>query len=782
MKKSYLSLMVAALLMFSGCSSQKKMESDDDFSVEATDGGSSANTGASNDLSLDTPDAPAKESAAPKAAASGGDADSALESELNSLDSKPAKSAEATPAAPSGDELTLDDPAPAPAAPVAPPAQAAAAPEEIPPPQEVAMAPETPAANPPPSTVAATPVPSDSAPATINSVQYQANKNGGTISIGSTQPLTYTTRLNSTTNQFIVEVQNSQIPKKLKRSLNTKDMASSIGSVDIYQKDGSNISRFVVQLRPGAGEPIVQPEGNSLLIIGGGNAGTAPVPTTEIAAGKSGGESAPPSTAQQEQGAAAGEEADGWMSQESAAAEPNAPKQMALSTRTKKLNGTNEVVDLATDGLMSYDNLEDFLMSNSKFYGKKISIATDNMDIRDAIRFIAEESNINIIMDDSVNGRVNISLREVPWDQAFVLLLKSKKLVYKRQGNVIRVATLDDIKKDEADAIAMKESRKVKEVLVVKRFFIGYAPIDELAAKIKDYLAITDIKDPKAPVDPNSAQGKVISDKRTNSLIITDTAENMKRIETLLGILDTQPPQILIEGKVVEAVESFTRGMGITWTSTGNTTALNSGRFTITPTSASIGPPILASEFTWGQVDFLGSLTARLSLGEAENKVKVLSSPRITVLSSESATITSTSSIQIDKGTTTVGGATSAIKETQNVGINLTVRPQASNEGTVTLDLNISRSFAGAGAQTFSRTANTKVIVKSGQTSVIGGIYESTNTDVSSGVPGLRSVPVIGALFQGNTTSKDKSELLIFVTPTILKNIRGDETKQSFIK
>ena len=792
MKKSYLSLMVAALLMFSACSSQKKMESDDDFSVEAPESGAPAgDAAASDDLSLDTPDAPAAAKAEPAAppAAAGGDADSALENELNSLDSNPAKTADAPPqAAPTGDELTLDDPKPAPApvppaAPAEPPAQAAAVPEEIPPPQEVALAPETKAETKPPAVVPATPAPSDSAPATINSVQYQGNNNGGTISIGSTQPLNYTTRLNSTTNQFIVEVQNSLIPKKLKRSLNTKDMASSIGSVDIYQKEGSNISRFVVQLRPGASEPIVQPEGNSLLIIGGGNAGTAPVATTELPAGKAGGESARAATpGQAPVGASDTAEANPESEQQAATMAEDAPKQMGLSAKTKKLNASNEVVDLATDGLMNYDNLEDFLMTNSKFYGKKISIATDNMDIRDAIRFIAEESNVNIIMDDTVEGRVNIKLREVPWDQALVLLLKSKKLIYKRQGNVIRVARLEDIKKDEADAIAMKELRKPKEPLVVKRFFIGYAPIDELAAKIKDYLAITDVKDSKALVDPTSVQGKVIADKRTNSLIITDTAENMKRIETLLPILDTQPQQILIEGKIVEAAESFTRGMGITWTSTGNTTGLNTGKFTITPTSASIGPAILNSEFTWGQVDFLGSLTARLSLGESENKVKVLSSPRITVLSSESASINSTSTTLVDSGTTSAGGATTSTKTPQTVGIQLTVKPQASNEGTVSLDLSINRSFSGTGSQTFSRNATTKVIVKSGQTSVIGGIYESTVSDNSSGVPGLRNVPVIGALFQGSTTAKDKSELLIFVTPTILKNIRGDESKQSFIK
>lgn len=792
MKRSILSVVVAMLLVLTACTSHKKMESDDDFSVEANDGAESPAAAAkevpTDDLSLDGAETAKSETAAeaPKAKAAGaGDSDSALENELNSLDA-PAKGeqAKAEPAAPpaSSDDLSLDEPK---AEVAAKPVEQTAKPtqedlNEIPPPEAVNLTPATPPvaagvgqapaagaeaapATPAPVVTAAV----TEAPATINTVQYKANSNGGTIAIGSSQPLTFTTRLNATTNQFVVEVQNSLIPKKLKRTLNTKDMASSIGSVDIYQKEGSNVSRFVVQLRPGAAEPIVQPEGNSLLIIGGANAGTAPSPTTEIGAvpadsGETAAAAAPaPEAAAPAEGASM------------AGSEPEA----RVPVSSKK--STGGVVDLNTDGLLNYASLEDFLMSNSKFYGKKISIETADMDIRDAIKFIADESNTNIIMDDGLSGRVNIKLREVPWDQAFVLLLKSKKLVYKRQGNVIRVARLEDIKKDEEDAILMKDARRVKEPLIVKRFFIGYAPIDDLATKIKDYLTITDTK--KAVVDPNSSQGKVIADKRTNSLIVTETEENIKKIQSLLTVLDTQPQQILIEGKVVEAQESFSRGLGISWIASGAATGVNKGKFAITP-KADSGPAVLTGDFTWGQLDFLGSLTASLSLGEKEQKVKILSSPRITVLSSESASISSNQTIQIEGGTTTGSAGVTASKISQTVGINLTVTPQASNEGTVSLTLGITRSFAGAEQSTFSRSASTKVIVKSGQTAVVGGIYESNNSEATSGIPGLSSVPVIGNLFKTSNYAKDKNELLIFVTPTILKPIRGEETKSSFIK
>ncbi|AGH94977.1 type IV pilus secretin PilQ [Pseudobdellovibrio exovorus] len=742
MAKKILSVLMVATFIFTSCTSHRKVEVDDEFAVD-----SDSSTGADfgNDLSLDDLNFEGSSGSSPTAGSSG-NIDQDLEDELNSL-----SASTSSPSAPVADpnELTLDDEfldaPPPPVATAPPPAPEPPVFEEPPAPvfePPVAVTPEPPVFEEPP--LEPTPAPIvPSKPASINNVAYKANANGGTIEIGADQPLQYTTRMNSATNQLVVEVENSVIPNKLKRSLNTKDMASSIGSVDIYQNAGSNVARFVVQLRPGAEEPFIQTEGNSLLIIGSSTGGAM----------------------QTNNGAPAPYVGDSTVV---AGAQPS--------------NGT----DITADGIMSSDSLEEFLISNNKFYGKKISIETNKMNVRDAFRFLADESGVNIIMDDAITGDVSLKLRDVPWDQAFILILKSKQLGFKRQGNVLRIARLDDIKKDEDEAIKMLEKRKNNAPLIVRRFFIGYANIEELEKKITQFLTTTrNLANAGAGAAAAQASavenaGKIIADKRTNSLIVTDTEENMTRIEKLVAALDTQPPQVLIEGKVVEAKEEFTRGLGITWDSTPETTTgANRSKISITPQLDS-GFAILDSQFSWGQLDILGSLTARLQLGEREDKVRVLSSPRISVLSNERATIAQTAGILIPRVQTDSNtGNVSTTFEVVQVGVNLNVTPQVSNEGTVTLDMDIERSFlARVDAQApDKRNAKTKVIVKSGETAVIGGIFESESRDGTSGVPGLQNIPILGRLFRNDREGKSKNELVIFVTPTILKPVAGSEPR-----
>lgn len=749
MTKRILSVLMVVAFIFTSCTSHRKVELDDEFAVD-----SDMSTGAdfnSDDLSLD--DLNFEGSGGGNATASSGSIDQDLENELNSLGA--ADSGGSAPIADSG-ELTLDDEFV-----TEPPVATTPPPVLAPEPPLTFEEPPAPAFEEPPiadiqgqdptfDAVPVAPTPAApiaaSRPSNIDNVAYKANANGGTIEISANQPLQYTTRMNSATNQLVVEIENSVVPAKLKRSLNTKDMASSIGSVDIYQNAGSNVARFVVQLRPGAEEPFIQSEGNSLLIIGSGNgnqiqAGNEPSPVVTDSSVIAGGVQS-----------AAG---------------------MEIAT---------------TDGIMSSDNLEEFLISNNRFYGKKISIETNKMNIRDAFRFLADESGVNIIMDDAVAGDVSLKLRDVPWDQAFILILKSKQLGFKRQGNVLRIARIDDIKKDEDAAIAMLEKRKNMAPLIVRRFFIGYANIEELEKKITQFLTTTTNLSrttgtgTPAPA-PSAAEGagRIIADKRTNSLIVTDTEENMTRIEKLVAALDTQPPQVLIEGKVVEAKEEFTRGLGILWDSTPDATSgSNRSRINITP-GLDPGFAILDSQFTWGQLDILGSLTARLQLGEREDKVRVLSSPRISVLSNEKATIAQTAGLLIPRVQTDTSGTgnTTTTFEVVQVGVTLNVTPQVSNEGTVTLDMDIDRSFLSrVDAQAPDRrNAKTKVIVKSGETAVIGGIFESENREATSGVPGLQNIPILGRLFKNDRDGKSKNELVIFVTPTILKPVAGSEPR-----
>jgi type IV pilus assembly protein PilQ len=494
-----------------------------------------------------------------------------LEDEFDQADgSAPQQQASQEPAAPA-DTGPVEMPPIVDTEPAAP--QVADVPEQ-PPMEEPAPAPEIPQTQ--PSAPVAT---NQSAPATITDLQFKANENGGTIIVQGNRPLTFTTRSNADLHQYVVEVDNAILPDRLKRSLNTKDIRGAVGAIDAYQNPGSTTARIVVQLREGVSEPAVQNEGNALLIVAAGSAST------------------------------------------SVAASPAAP-----------VDDSNVI---AGDGkILPNQNLTEFLTGNSQFYGKKISIETSNMDIRDALNFITEESGVNMVISDDVKGAVSLKLRQVPWDQALVVLMRARKLGYTRQGNVLRIAQLNDLRTEEDDAAKLALARKNTEPLKVRMFNISYARVDDLEKKLKDFLG---------------ERGRVVGDPRTNSIVVTDIGENLDRAAKLIASLDTQPPQVLIEGKIVEATERFTRSVGVNWNVSGQALSLGNTqrgpvnmtpRFNVNPAMAQAGNFNFNVDI--GTLDVFGSISAALSLSESESKVKTLSSPRIMTMSNEPAYITQT--------------------------------------------------------------------------------------------------------------------------------------------
>jgi type IV pilus assembly protein PilQ len=661
--------------------------------------------------------------------AGNGDQDLSIEDELN----------EASGEAPAPKQAQAEPPAPATpeADPFAdnPPAQAQAPIQETPIPEpqieETAPAPEIAAPSEPAQAAPVQTASSESrgAPVKITNLKFKANDTGGTVIVEADKPVQYTTRFNADMNQFVVEVENAYLPEKLKRSLNTKDIAGSFGAIDAYQNPGATTARFVVQLRPGVGEPAVQVEGNSLLIMG--STASAVAANGEGAAGT---------------GAGAGKGADDG-------------------------GGFGAGVETADNGkILASQNLAEYLAGNTRFYGKKVSIETNNMDIRDALNFITEESGVNMVIAEEVKGNISLKLRQVPWDQALVMIMRAKKLGYTRQGNVLRIAPIADLKAEEDDATKLAVSRKNVEPLKVRMFPISYAKVDELEKKIKDFLG---------------ERGKAAGDARTNSLVVTDIQENLDRVARLIASLDTQPAQVLIEGKIVEAKESFTRKIGVDWKSTGGSISLGNtarGPVNMRPSfSVNNGGGSFPGQFNMGinigTLDILGDLSANLALSETEEQVKVISSPRIMAMSNEMANINQTTEVPI-KQVTVNGNTTQETFQFKPLQLKLEVTPQVTSDGSVIMKVAVARQFKGANVSATSeafavnsREANTKVLVKNGQTAVIGGIYQSDATDGEVGVPWFRELPVLGYLFKTKTVDKEKSELLIFLTPRILGQV-----------
>lgn len=565
----------------------------------------------------------------------------------------------------------------------------------------------------PNSDVAETPPPTETSTTTANitGLKFKGSDNGGTLIVEADGPLTYTTRSNADLRQFVVEIPNSILPSRLKRNLNTRDIEGSIGSIDAYQNPGSNTSRIVIQLREGASEPAVQAEGKTLLIVASG--------VSELAQ----------------------------------------PEKVAA-------NGLNK--DLNDEKILTTQSLQEFLSGNQKFYGAPISIEMDNIDVKEALRFIAGESGLNMVIAEDVAGKVSLKLQNVPWDQALVVLMKAKKLGYARQGSVIRIATLSDLKAEEEDANKIAQAKKTVESLKVKVFPVSYAKVEDLAKNLKDFL---------------SERGKVVADSRTASLIVTDIEEGIERITKLIASLDIQPPQVMIEGKIVEASENFRRQVGVSWGFSGadfNVMNGRSGPVTLTPSlnvapgGTTAGGSNLGFGLRLGVLDFFGDLDANLRLSETENTVKIISSPRIVTLTNEVAKINSTSQVPIPQVTVVPGGPTQTTTTFKPLELELEVTPQVTAEGSVLMKVNVKREIrapGNAGSSDFginSRTASTRILVKNGQTAVIGGIYQTDAANAEERIPGLGRIPLLGHLFKSTNKTEDKIELLIFLTPRVL--------------
>ncbi len=613
-----------------------------------------------------------------------------------------------------------------------------------PPPPEI-----TPEVVPPPVVETAPPVEepptSTSSIAQIKNIRYKANDNGGTIVIDADQPLTYQTRLNSDTNQFVIEIPNAKLPDKLKRPFNTKDMSGGVGAIDAYQNKGSTTARVVVQLRAGVPEPTLQNEGNSLLVVQSG--------------GPSSSESIASSSASPEIGSVPPPEVPGE-------ATPHAETTAAAHGTHASTETT--VVSTGENKILSSASLEEFMAGNTQFYGKAISLEVSDMDVREVFKLIGEESGINLVLADEVKGTISLKLREVPWDQALIVIMKARRLGYTRSGSIIRIAPIADIKTEEDDALKMIASRKSQVPLKVRVLPVSYAKIDQIEGQITKFL---------------SERGKVVGDVRTSSLIISDHDENIERITKLVAAIDVPPPQVLIEGKIVEASDQFQRQIGINWSATGQDARLfNSnkirGRSTIGVTPTAIGTGIASSgtlTFQLGTIDVLGDLAATLSLYEQQSSLKVLSSPRIVTLHNEPAEINQSVEIPLLKETQNAGGGSTRTVEFKPVTLKLGVTPQITNDASVIMLIDVKRDFVGAivdqatqARPINTRSAKTKVMVRNSQTAVIGGIYQSDQTVAEAKVPWVGDIPILGWLFKNRNNDSSKNELLIFLTPRIL--------------
>nr|3JC8_Qa Chain Qa, PilQ [Myxococcus xanthus DK 1622]3JC8_Qb Chain Qb, PilQ [Myxococcus xanthus DK 1622]3JC8_Qc Chain Qc, PilQ [Myxococcus xanthus DK 1622]3JC8_Qd Chain Qd, PilQ [Myxococcus xanthus DK 1622]3JC8_Qe Chain Qe, PilQ [Myxococcus xanthus DK 1622]3JC8_Qf Chain Qf, PilQ [Myxococcus xanthus DK 1622]3JC8_Qg Chain Qg, PilQ [Myxococcus xanthus DK 1622]3JC8_Qh Chain Qh, PilQ [Myxococcus xanthus DK 1622]3JC8_Qi Chain Qi, PilQ [Myxococcus xanthus DK 1622]3JC8_Qj Chain Qj, PilQ [Myxococcus xanth len=418
----------------------------------------------------------------------------------------------------------------------------------------------------------------------------------------------------------------------------------------------------------------------------------------------------------------------------------------------------------------------------ARYRGKRVSFEFKDIDIQNLLRVIAEISKKNIVVADDVSGKVTIRLRNVPWDQALDLVLRTKALGKEEFGNIIRIAPLKTLEEEARLRQERKKSLQQQEDLMVNLLPVNYAVAADMAARVKDVL---------------SERGSVTVDQRTNVLIVKDVRSNTERARSLVRSLDTQTPQVLIESRIVEANTSFSRSLGVQWggqaragQATGNSTGLifpnnlavtggvtgtgaglpDNPNFAVnlpTGTGQGVGG---AMGFTFGSAGGALQLNLRLSAAENEGSVKTISAPKVTTLDNNTARINQGVSIPFSQ--TSAQGVNTTFVEAR---LSLEVTPHITQDGSVLMSINASNnqpdpSSTGANGQPSiqRKEANTQVLVKDGDTTVIGGIYVRRGATQVNSVPFLSRIPVLGLLFKNNSETDTRQELLIFITPRIL--------------
>ena len=416
---------------------------------------------------------------------------------------------------------------------------------------------------------------------------------------------------------------------------------------------------------------------------------------------------------------------------------------------------------------------------------KRITIDLRDADIQNVLRMIADEGNINIVAGDGVDGNVTLRLRSVPLDDALVVILRSQNLGWEQQGSIIRVAPIEQFNDAYERELERLSDAWMLEPLNVRILALGYADATTVSNLVRGVI---------------SSRGWVSVDQRNNSLIVTDVEANLDVAEALVDRVDTQTPQVLIEARIVETNDQFRRQLGIQWgfdfiadQSLGNATGLlfpstfgvaggaddgqspNAGASS-TPNWA-VNLPVAAGTgaggavgFTFGSLSQAFNLNLRLSAAEDTGSIKIISAPRIMTLDNQPASITSGVSVPVS-----VVSAAGAQTQFVDATLQLNVTPRVTPDGNVFLTVGITKNepdFENTGARgdpsIVRREASTQLLVRDGDTTVIGGIFTRNAGLSTSRVPFFGSLPVIGPLFRNQSQTDNRTELLVFITPRIV--------------
>jgi len=443
------------------------------------------------------------------------------------------------------------------------------------------------------------------------------------------------------------------------------------------------------------------------------------------------------------------------------------------------------------------------------YSGRPVTFNFQDVPVRTVLQLIAEESNLNVVASDTVQGSVTLRLVNVPWDQALDIVLRAKGLDKRRDGGVIWVAPQSELAKFEQEKEDARIAIENREDLITDYIQINYHSASAI------FKALTEAKGIGGSSGGGSGgsdqqengflspRGRVVADERTNTLMISDIPKKVAQMRELIDHIDRPVDQVLIEGRIVIASDTFARDLGAKF-GIGGTRSYNNGDNVATIGSGATG---LGNDATRGlnvnlpagtftspgaagapslAYTLLGAnfnLDLELSALQEEGRGEVISNPRIVTANQREGVIKQGKEI----GYVTITGGTTGAAPTPNVQfkevlLELKVTPTITNDNRVFLNMNVKKDEVdqflelegyGTVPQINRREINTAVLVEDGQTVVIGGVYEFTDRESVSKVPFLGDIPFLGNLFKKRGRSKDKAELLIFVTPKVLRVAKG---------
>ncbi|HEX9019831.1 MAG TPA: type IV pilus secretin PilQ, partial [Nitrospirota bacterium] len=454
--------------------------------------------------------------------------------------------------------------------------------------------------------------------------------------------------------------------------------------------------------------------------------------------------------------------------QESAAAPSPPAKRPAASAKQEAPSSAGETALLA---------------GGTRFTGRRISLDLQDADLVNVMRLFAEVANLNIILAPDVKGKVTVRMVNIPWDQAMSIILKMNGLGFALENNVLRIASISALAKEDEEEMKAKETKKKAEDLITRVIPVNYSTAGTIEGTVKKSL---------------SPRGDIVTDARTNTLIIKDIARNIEEIVTLIKLLDKPIPQVMIEARIVEANLNFSRQIGVQWGASakfdaahGNPTSLttpnsigitggpqmgampfSTGNFLVNmPAAAGVGTGGGAIGFTFGSLSKAFNLDLVLSALESSGDGKIISAPRVSALDNKEAKIEQ--GISIPFSTTSASGTQIQFIDAK---LSLVVTPHATPDNKIFLKIQATKnapdtSLQGANGQPSIRKneATTEILLADGETAVIGGILIVNKSVSYTKVPFFGDIPLIGWLFRNKTTSETKQELLIFITPRVVR-------------